>query len=115
MADDAPPMRRVDRVYARLHRWVMPPGRKQRAFNRLGMRLWTRADVWMYKRLGRSLAAKMMHTDVLLLRTVGRRTGRRREALVAWTAVDGHRVIGGGNWGWDNDPGWLYNLVARPD
>jgi deazaflavin-dependent oxidoreductase (nitroreductase family) len=57
-----------------------------------------------------------MRVDVLRLTTVGRRSGRRRSVLVA-CLVDGDRdgfVIGGGNWGWDHDPGWLHNLRAAP-
>lgn len=34
---------------------------------------------------------------------------------MAYTTVDGDYVIGGGNWGWDRDPGWLYNIGANPD
>jgi deazaflavin-dependent oxidoreductase (nitroreductase family) len=82
--------------------------------DRVGVRLWTRLDVAFYKAFGFSLAAKMMQVDVLLLRTTGRRTGRRREALVACLELDGRIVVGGGNWGWDADPGWSYNVAANP-
>ena len=101
-------------LYARVHRLVMPPGRRQSFVDRAVMRAWTRVDVATYRRLGWSAAARLMGVDVLLLTTVGQRSGRRRSVLVA-CLVDGDGfVIGGGNWGWDRDPGWLHNLRAHP-
>jgi deazaflavin-dependent oxidoreductase (nitroreductase family) len=35
--------------------------------------------------------------------------------MVACLEVDGHLEIGGGNWGWDHDPGWVHNIRAHPD
>jgi deazaflavin-dependent oxidoreductase (nitroreductase family) len=94
----------------------MPPGKELSRFNRWGMRVWTRLDSWFFKRFGWSAAARMMGVDVLLLRTTGRRSGLRREVMVACLSEpDGALTIGGGNWGWDNDPGWFLNLSANPD
>ena len=107
--------RLTDRVYPRLHRILMPPGMQQNRFHRWGVRMWTRMDVWFYKRFGWSAAARMMDVDVMLLRTTGRRTGRTREVMVACLdRPDGSILVGGGNWGWDNDPGWYLNLRADP-
>lgn len=105
----------MDRFYLRLHHVVMRPGRRQTALDRLFIRCWTALDVAAYKRLGFSVTARMMGVDVLLLRTVGRRTGKRREVLVACTPHDGRLVVGGGNWGWDRDPGWVHNAIAQPE
>lgn len=93
---------------------MMPPGMKQRAFHRFGVRAYTRFDVRMYKRFGASAAARMMRVEVLLLRTTGRRTGRAREVLIACIDDGDSLLVGGGNWGWDNDPGWVYNVQANP-
>ncbi|GAB1516793.1 nitroreductase/quinone reductase family protein [Actinophytocola sp. KF-1] len=55
-----------------------------------------------------------MGMDVLILNTVGRRSGARRETPVAWFAdADGARLIvasGGGS----RHPDWHANLVAHP-
>jgi deazaflavin-dependent oxidoreductase (nitroreductase family) len=102
----------AERLYPRLHRLFMPPGRQQNRFDRFVIRRWTAFDAWCYRRFGWSAAARLMGVDVLLLRTRGRRTGRFREVMVACLEVDGHLEIGGGNWGWDNDPGWFHNLRA---
>ena len=92
----------------------MPPGLQQTAFHRFGVRAYTRFDVGMYKRFGASAAARMMRVEVLLLRTTGRRTGRTREVLIACIEDGDSLLVGGGNWGWDNDPGWVYNVQANP-
>jgi deazaflavin-dependent oxidoreductase (nitroreductase family) len=107
--------RTVDRVYVRLHRVLMRPGRRQTALDRFIVRCWTRLDVAAYKRLGFSASARLMGVDVLLLRTVGRRTGKPREVLIACTVHEGRLIVGGGNWGWDRDPGWVHNALARPE
>lgn len=93
---------------------MMPPGMQQTAFHRFGVRILTRFDVAMYKRFGWSALARMMQADVVLLRTTGRRTGRTREVLVAAVEDGDSLLIGGGNWGWDNNPGWYYNVQADP-
>lgn len=105
----------IDRVYMRIHHLLMRPGRRQTALDRLFIRCWTALDVAAFKKLGFSVTARMMGVDVLLLRTIGRLTGRRREVLVACTRHDGHLFVGGGNWGWDRDPGWVHNAIAQPD
>ena len=92
----------------------MRPGRRQTALDRFFVRLYTRLDVAMYRRFGWSAAARMMGVDVVLLRTVGRRTGRVRENLVACIDDGDSVLVGGGNWGWDRDPGWYYNVQAAP-
>ncbi|PZG21692.1 nitroreductase family deazaflavin-dependent oxidoreductase [Spongiactinospora gelatinilytica] len=58
----------------------------------------------------------MMGMDVLILNTVGRRSGQPRETPVAWFAddADGGRLIvasGGGS----QHPDWYVNLMAHPD
>ena len=100
--------------YGRVHRLVMPPGRRQTVLDRVGMRVWTRVDAGAYRWLGWSGAAWLMGVDVLRLTTVGRRSGRRRSVLVACLVEGDGFVVGGGNWGWDHDPGWLHNLRSQP-
>jgi deazaflavin-dependent oxidoreductase (nitroreductase family) len=105
----------TDRLYPRLYRLLMPRWRKQTRLDRWGIRQWTRLDAFLFKRFGWSAAARLMGVRVLLLRTTGRRTGRSREAMVAYLDDDDAIVIGGGNWGWDNDPAWFFNIQANPD
>jgi len=108
----------TDRVYPKVHHLLMPPGMRQNRFHRWGIRWWTRMDTWCFRRFGLSVAARMMGVDVLLLRTTGRKTGRTRQVMVAYLRADDRPdsvVIGGGNWGWDNDPAWYLNVCAHPE
>jgi deazaflavin-dependent oxidoreductase (nitroreductase family) len=69
-------------------------------------------------RLNRKIRAgrgKFMGMDVLILHTVGRRSGKRRETAVAWFTdeTDARLVVASG--GKTNHPDWHLNPVGRPD
>lgn len=51
----------------------------------------------------------------LLLRTVGRKSGKRRDNPVLFLDHDGGYVVVGSRYGTDTHPGWTYNLAADPD
>ena len=76
-------------------------------------RLWTRLDVICYRWVGASIGACALGlSDVLVLRTRGRRSGQVRAVLIACVEVDGVPVVCGANAGSDTDPAWFKNLVA---
>ncbi|WP_225993125.1 nitroreductase family deazaflavin-dependent oxidoreductase [Actinomadura rudentiformis] len=56
-----------------------------------------------------------MGMDVLILNTVGRRSGQPRETPVAWFAdgQDARLIVGSG--GESRHPDWYVNLMANPD
>jgi deazaflavin-dependent oxidoreductase (nitroreductase family) len=57
---------------------------------------------------------KMMGMDVLILKTVGRRSGESRETPLGWFADDdGWLVVASG--GGSQHPDWHANLTAHPD
>ncbi|MFG1998879.1 nitroreductase family deazaflavin-dependent oxidoreductase [Spirillospora sp. NPDC048911] len=77
---------------------------------------------WMQHRMNNRLIRKMrrgrdkfMGMDVLVLHTVGRRSGQARETPVVWfpDGEDGRLAIGSG--GGDLDPDWYVNLMAHPE
>lgn len=74
----------------------------------------TKAQVWVYERSrGRfgSVAAGMPH---LLLRTVGRRSGRESTVcLPYWLDPNGHRVVVASYGGGPRNPAWYHNLSDR--
>ena len=74
----------------------------------------TRAQVWIYERSnGRygSVAAGMPH---LLLRTVGRRSGRESTVcLPYWRDPQGARVVVASYGGGPRNPAWFHNLADR--
>jgi deazaflavin-dependent oxidoreductase (nitroreductase family) len=76
---------------------------------------------WMQRTMNTRMNRKVrrglgtfMGMDVLILNTVGRRSGQTRETPVAWFADEDARLIvasGGGS----QHPDWYVNLMAHPD
>jgi deazaflavin-dependent oxidoreductase (nitroreductase family) len=62
-------------------------------------------------RVGASLAGRPM----LLLRTVGRRTGTPRTAALLYVRDGENHVVVASKGGDPRHPGWFHNLVAAPD
>ncbi|WP_289849561.1 nitroreductase family deazaflavin-dependent oxidoreductase [Actinoallomurus spadix] len=56
-----------------------------------------------------------MGMDVLILHTVGSRSGQKRESPVAWFAdgEDARLIVASG--GGSRNPDWFVNLMAHPD
>ncbi|MEU5881476.1 nitroreductase/quinone reductase family protein [Spirillospora sp. NPDC047279] len=77
---------------------------------------------WMQHRMNARMGRKIrkgrgtfMGMDVLILHTVGRRSGQPRETPLAWfgDGEDAWLVVGSG--GKADHPDWHLNLVGRPD
>ena len=65
-------------------------------------------------RIGGSFGWMGGRMPVLLLTTTGRRTGKRRTAVLGYL-VDGERyVVVGSNNGEPSDPAWLMNIRSQP-
>ncbi|MFC4374903.1 nitroreductase family deazaflavin-dependent oxidoreductase [Nocardia halotolerans] len=77
---------------------------------------------WMQHKMNARMNRKIrggkgtfMGMNVLILHTVGRRTGRHRDTPISWFPD------GDGSWllvasgGKDGDPDWFRNLMSRPD
>ena len=98
-------MRPSDHVYARLS--IRAPASFLRVMGRLNVPIY---------RLSRGRLMNMVGAGpVLLLTSIGRRSGQPRTAPVLYLA-DGERlVVVSSNGGNHNAPGWSYNLKANPD
>jgi deazaflavin-dependent oxidoreductase (nitroreductase family) len=59
---------------------------------------------------------RFMGMDVLVLSTVGRKTGQPRQTTVSWFP-DGENawLIVASAGGWAHNPDWYHNLAAHPD
>ncbi|MEV8376135.1 nitroreductase family deazaflavin-dependent oxidoreductase [Kribbella sp. NPDC056861] len=76
---------------------------------------------WMQHRMNARMNTKVrrgkgtfMGMDVLVLHTVGRRSGAERESPVAWFGDEQNRIVvasGGGS----QHPDWFANLMANPE
>jgi deazaflavin-dependent oxidoreductase (nitroreductase family) len=94
-----------DNAYARLS-MSMPAG-MLRALGKL--------NVPVYRLTRGRVLGKVGHAPVLLLTSIGRRSGQPRTAPVLFLA-DGERVVViGSNAGNERAPAWSHNLKANPD
>ncbi|MCP2266681.1 nitroreductase/quinone reductase family protein [Promicromonospora thailandica] len=85
-------------------RGARPPGPMFRRVNRV--------LAWFARRSRRSL----LGTRVLVLTTVGRRTGEPRATPLAWfPGPDGTWRVVASNWGAATNPAWYLNVAAHPD
>jgi deazaflavin-dependent oxidoreductase (nitroreductase family) len=84
-------------------------------FGRAFTRGFLRTAVWLYRRSGGKVGGTMFGAPVLLLTTIGRKSGR------SWTVplmyqTDGDRwVIIASNGGSARHPAWWFNLRSQPD
>lgn len=105
--------RRVAGAYVRLYRPFRPAGRRRCRLDQVLARFWTHLDVLAYRHFAMSLGVRALGvSDVLLLRTRGRRSGQVREVLVVYVEIVGAPVVCGANGGWDRVPAWFVNLRA---
>lgn len=74
----------------------------------------TRLQVWVYERSAGRIWTRSAGMSDLLLRTVGRNSGRRNDAcLPYWIDTDGERIVVASLAGGPRHPGWYHNLRDR--
>jgi deazaflavin-dependent oxidoreductase (nitroreductase family) len=92
-----------DRTYTRLSTtsaWAL------KAFGKL--------HIPLYRASGGRLFGRLDRAPVLLLTTVGRRSGRPRTAPVVYLAEGERLIVIGSNAGHEQAPAWSLNLEANP-
>jgi len=60
------------------------------------------------------LGSRLGTQTILLLHTVGRKSGRQHVTPIAYFHKDSYYFLVGSNWGKDQNAGWYYNLLAQP-
>lgn len=85
------------------------------AVGRTLQRSFTRLHCRVYRATGGTFGAHLHGAPVLLLRTTGRRTGRRRETPLLYFADGERHVIVASNGGAPRNPFWFLNLESEPD
>jgi deazaflavin-dependent oxidoreductase (nitroreductase family) len=60
------------------------------------------------------LGTLLLSQTVLLLHTVGRRSGRHFITPISYFSVDGYYFLVGSNWGRPRNAAWYYNLLSSP-
>jgi deazaflavin-dependent oxidoreductase (nitroreductase family) len=74
----------------------------------------TRVQRFLYLRTGGAIGASIFGVTMLLLTTVGRRSGRERITPLLYIEDAGRIVLIGSNAGDDRHPAWWLNLQAQP-
>lgn len=73
------------------------------------------AHRWAYERTGGRLGGRLAGRPMLLLDSVGRRSGQHRTVPLMYVTDGDAFVLVASNNGSDRHPGWYHNLVAAPE
>lgn len=91
-----------------------PAGRDAPRAGTIVLKLFNRAYAAVYRRSGGKLGAKMGKSPILLLETVGRKSGTPRTTPLGYMPDGDRMVVVASNLGARRDPDWCLNLEARP-
>jgi len=74
-----------------------------------------RIHPWIYRKSGGRVLAKLGGDPVLLLNTIGRRSGQSRTNALAYVEHEGGWIVAASWAGEPKHPIWYLNLMAHPD
>jgi deazaflavin-dependent oxidoreductase (nitroreductase family) len=77
-------------------------------------KFFTRANVFLYQKTKGHLGSRMGRQSVLLLNTIGRKSGMQHTTTLSYYRDGGTYLVVASNWGMENHPGWYYNLLQNP-
>jgi F420H(2)-dependent quinone reductase len=72
-------------------------------------------NVFLYRLTGGRLGGRMAGQSVLLLHTVGRKTGKTYITPTNYYLDGDCFILVASNWGRDNHPAWFHNLMHQPE
>jgi len=78
----------------------------------LGLQSWL--HVSLYRLMGGRVGGSVFRAPVLLLSTVGRRTGKKRTTPLVYIEVGDSLVVVASNGGREKNPGWFTNIKQNP-
>jgi deazaflavin-dependent oxidoreductase (nitroreductase family) len=70
---------------------------------------------WLYERSDGRIGANLGGRPMLLLRTIGRRSGQPRTAALLYVRDGDAYAVIASKGGAPRHPGWFHNLTAKPD
>ena len=80
------------------------------------IRVMSLVNTWIYRLSGGRLGGTWMHgAPILLLTTVGRKSGEKRTAPLLYLEDASRVILVGSQGGMAEDPQWVRNLDANPD
>jgi len=77
-------------------------------------KVFTAINVFIYKLSRGRIGNKLGRQSVLLLRTVGRKTGKIRTTTLSYYRDGENYLLVGSNWGEETHPAWFHNLKQQP-
>jgi len=89
--------------------------RMSQAMGARGLRWTGKLNIPLYRLSGGRIGGSINQAPVLLLTTVGRKSGQRRTAPVVYLADGENLIVIGSNAGHNRTPAWSLNLKANPD
>ena len=78
------------------------------------LRLFLTTHIRLYRLTGGKVGSKLGNNAILLLYTVGRKSGRQQITPLVYFHDGNTYVITASNGGAERHPAWYYNLKARP-
>lgn len=72
------------------------------------------ANLSLYRLTGGAVGGKMGGRPILLLTTIGRKSGKERVTPLLYLPEGDHFIVIASNWGEANNPMWWLNLQANP-
>jgi deazaflavin-dependent oxidoreductase (nitroreductase family) len=82
--------------------------------NKLFLKLFMATNVFFIRISRGRIGGQLGTQTVLLLHTVGRKSGKRFITPIAYFYTDGFYFVVGSNWGKDTNAAWFYNLKTQP-
>ncbi len=79
------------------------------------IKFFTSLNVLIFRLSNGRLGNKMGKQSVLLLYTVGRRSGKRYITTLSYYRDGENYLVVASNWGKESHPGWYYNLLGHPE
>ncbi len=94
---------------------VKPYSRGQEAFGNVFLKAMGKAQAWIYRKSGWKSGGKFLQdTDVCLLTTVGRKSGKPRTTPLIYLEDGENVIIVASKGGFSDHPQWYLNLRANP-
>ena len=78
------------------------------------IKFFTNVNVFVYQITNGHLGNRMGRQSVLLLRTIGRKSGKNYTTSLSFYRDGDVYLVVASNWGKENHPDWFYNLMQHP-
>ena len=84
------------------------------AVNKFFLKVFMASNTFIIRLSRGQIGSQLGTQTILLLHTIGRKSGRHFVTPIAYFLTDGFYFLVGSNWGKDQNAAWFYNLMAQP-